>query len=122
MHLAWGCDRRRQAHPALRLGAQAKYSFHMIALDGAYVVGTEPPVFRRIASPREGSCRRLERLAQRIGRALERRGRLVRDAESSFPDSTPWPGGLIDDLLSHSITYRVAAGPRARRGCFRYGR
>jgi hypothetical protein len=55
----------------------------------------------------------LERLAERIGRALERRGVLVRDVESSFLELDPAGGGSIDDLLGHSITYRVALGARA---------
>jgi hypothetical protein len=93
--------------------------FHMIVLDGAYLVGTEPPVFRRITPPGEAELQTLlERLAQRIGRALERRGRLVRDAESSFLELDPAAGGPIDDLLGHSITYRVAMGPRAGQKVF----
>ncbi|HSC07235.1 MAG TPA: transposase [Steroidobacteraceae bacterium] len=49
--------------------------FHMLVLDGAYLVGTEPPVFRRVAPPREAELQALvERLAERIGRALERQG------------------------------------------------
>ena len=64
--------------------------FHMLVLDGAYLVGTEPPVFRRIAPPGEAELQALvERLAERIGRALERRGVLVRDAESSYHAREP---------------------------------
>ena len=88
--------------------------FHMLVLDGAYLVGTEPPVFRRMAPPGEAELQALvERLAERIGRALERRGVLVRDAESSFFELDPAACAPIDDLLGHSITHRVAVGPRA---------
>jgi Putative transposase len=58
--------------------------FHLLVLDGAYLVGTEPPVFRRIAPPSLPELQALvERLAERIGRALEREGILTRDVESS---------------------------------------
>jgi hypothetical protein len=53
--------------------------------DGAYLVDTEPPVFRRIAPPALVELQALvERLAERIGRALERQGVLVRDAECAY--------------------------------------
>jgi hypothetical protein len=91
----------------------------MLVLDSAYLVGTEPPVFRRIAPAGEAELQALvERLAERIGRALERRGVLVRDAESSFLELGPAAGGPIDDLLGHSITYRVAVRPRAGQKVF----
>jgi hypothetical protein len=88
-------------------------------LDGAYLVGTEPPVFRRIAPPSLAELQALvERLAKRIGRALERQGVLARDAESSYLELDPAAGGAMDDLLGHSITYRVAVGPRAGQKVF----
>jgi len=43
----------------------------MLVLDGTYLVGTEPPVFRRITPPGETELQALvERLAERIGRRL----------------------------------------------------
>ena len=88
--------------------------FHALVLDGAYLVGTEPPVFRRIEPPRQEELQALvERLAERIGRALERQGVLARDAENSYLELDPETGGPLDDLIGHSITYRVAMGPRA---------
>jgi len=88
--------------------------FHMLFLDGAYLVDTEPPVFRRIAQPSLAELQALvEQLAERIGRALERQGVLARDAESSYLELDSATGGPMDDLLGHSITYRVAVGPRA---------
>jgi hypothetical protein len=40
----------------------------MLVLDGAYFVGAEPPVFRRIARPSEAELQPLVgRLAERIG-------------------------------------------------------
>lgn len=60
----------------------------------------------------------VERIAERIGRALERQGVLSRDAESSYLALEPDAGGAMDDLLGHSITYRVAVGPRAGQKVF----
>jgi hypothetical protein len=41
---------------------------------------------------------------------------LARDAESSYLELDA--GGPLDDLLGHSITYRVAVGPRAGQKVF----
>jgi hypothetical protein len=83
--------------------------FHMLVLDGAYLSDTEPPAFRRIAPPREAELQTLvERLAERVGRSLERQGLLVRDTENEFLEFGPAAGGAMDDLIGHSITYRVA--------------
>jgi ribosomal protein S27E len=92
--------------------------FHLLALDGAYLVGTEPPVFRRIEVRPAELQALLERLAERVGRALERQGLLARDVEESFLELDPASGGPMDDLLGHSITYRVAVGPRAGQKVF----
>ena len=93
--------------------------FHMLVLDGAYLVGTEPPVFRRIEPPRQEELQALvERLAERIGRALERQGLLARDTENSYLEFGPNAGGPLEDLIGHSITYRVAMGPRAGQKVF----
>jgi ribosomal protein S27E len=79
--------------------------FHLLVLDGAYLVGTEPPVFRRIEPPRQEELQAfVEQMAERIGRALERQSILARDAESSHLELDA--GGPLDDLLGHSITYR----------------
>jgi hypothetical protein len=65
------------------------------------------------ARPRQDELQALvERVAERIGRALERQGLLARDAEESYLDLDPEAGGPLDDLIGHSITYRVAIGPR----------
>jgi hypothetical protein len=75
---------------------------------------------KRIAPPSQEELRALVgRLAERIGRALERQGVLARDAESSYLELDP-AGGPMDDLLGHSITYPFAVGPRPVRRCFRY--
>jgi hypothetical protein len=54
----------------------------------------------------------VEQIAARVGQVLERRGLIERDIENAWlsPGSEPGP---LDDLLGHSITYRIAVGPRA---------
>src|SRR5881394_2048880 len=94
--------------------------FHMLFLDGAYLTNTRPPVFRRIGAPSAGELQDLlERIAERIGRALERKGLLARDCENSYLTLDPASGGAMDDLIAHLITYRVdherVAVPEARR-------
>ena len=64
-------------------------------------------------------------ISKRVGRTLERQGLLVRDFESSFLtlDSAEVSG--FDDLLGHSITYRIALGPlakAAKRSSYRHCR
>jgi hypothetical protein len=113
-HARDGRHRLRDADPAFRLGAQAQRSLPQLFLDGAYLTETHPPVFRRIAVLSAQELQTLvKRIAERIGRALERNGLLVRDCENSFLTFDPTMGGVMDDLLGHSITYRVALGPRA---------
>jgi hypothetical protein len=57
----------------------------MLFLDGAYLTGTSPPVFRRIAAPGAKDLEALvKRIADRIGRALERAGLLERDCEEAI--------------------------------------
>jgi hypothetical protein len=92
---------------------------HMLFLDGAYLLDTSPPVFRRIGAPSAAELAALlARIAERIGRALERTGWLERDCETSYLALDPASGGPMDDLLSHSIAYRVAMGPRAGQKAF----
>ncbi len=44
---------------------------------------------------------------------------MARDAESSYLELNPDAGGALDDLIGHSITYRVAVGPLAgQKGVF----
>jgi hypothetical protein len=59
----------------------------------------------------------LEQIAGRIGRALERRGLVERDLENAWL-AADTEAGPLDDLLGHSITYRIAVGPRAGQKLF----
>ena len=57
-------------------------------------------------------------ISARVGRVLERQGLLVRDLEDSFLTVDSPDGAGFDDLLGHSITYRIALGPQlGRKAC-----
>ena len=82
-------------------------------------MGTKPSVCRRMAAASAKELQALvERIALSVGGALEREGLLVRDCENSYLNFDPATGGPMDDLLGHSITYRVAIGPRAGQKVF----
>ena len=57
-------------------------------------------------------------ISERIARHLERRGWLVRDDENEFLTLDASNDATLDDLRSHSITYRIALGPHAGRKAF----
>ncbi len=89
--------------------------------DGVYLTDTDPPYFRRLEAPTRKELEELvQRIAERIGRQLERRGVLVRELETSYLDlgsagSAEASGDALTDLQGHSITYRIAVGPQAGR-------
>ncbi len=90
--------------------------FHMLFLDGVYVERPDGRLrFRWVKAPTSAELSQLaDAIARRVGRFLERRGLLERDAENSW-----LAGDDIDDpmnsVLGHSITYRIAVGPHAGR-------
>jgi len=49
---------------------------------------------------------------------MERQGLLEQDAENSYLVTDAVPGGSMDQLLGHSITYRITVGPQAGRKVF----
>jgi hypothetical protein len=93
--------------------------FHMLFLDGAHRVdGADPPAFCPAAAPGANELQELvEQIAARVGQVLERRGLIERDIENAWLSAGAEPGPL-DDLLGHSITYRIAVGPRAGQKLF----
>ncbi len=93
--------------------------FHMIFLDGVYrTEGTDPPVFRHVSAPGAKDLQILiELIAARIGHLLEQRGLVERDSENAWL-STDASGSGLNDLIGHSITYRIAVGPRAGQKLF----
>jgi hypothetical protein len=95
------------------------FALRVLVLDGAYLNGYEPLVFRRIAAPSEREVQALvERIAERIGRARERDGLISRDCENTYLNFDPAEGAPLNDVIGHSITYRVAVGPRTGQKVF----
>ena len=101
-------------------GLNLNVHLHMIFIDGAYRSdGTAPPVFHPVPPPDTADLQALvQRIAERLGRMLEKRGLLERDAESAWLNGEPAEAGALDDLIGHSITYRIAVGPRAGQKVF----
>jgi transposase-like zinc-binding protein/putative transposase len=94
--------------------------FHMPIPDGVYLIGTHPPYLRPVAAPTAAELQVLvQRISERLGLRLERKGLLVRDAESSHLDLESGGGeDALSDLQGHSITYRIALGPHKGRKAF----
>ena len=75
-------------------------------------------MFRHLPAPTATELASLvEQIAERIGRALERRGLIERDIENAWL-AGDGPSGSLDDLIGHCITYRIAVGPRAGQKLF----
>jgi len=94
--------------------------FHMLFLDGVYVDRLDGSArFRWVRSPTSQELTQLaQTIAHRVSRFLERQGLLERDAENSYLVTDAVPGGSMDQLLGHSITYLIAVGPQAGRKVF----
>jgi hypothetical protein len=93
--------------------------FHMLLLAGVYLIDEAgQAVFRHVPEPGAQDLQILvEQIAQRIGRTLERCGLIERDMENAWLANFT-EAGPLDDLLGHSITYRIAVGPRAGQKLF----
>jgi hypothetical protein len=91
----------------------------MIFPDGVYLpVDGVAPVFRHVPGPTGAELQVLvQQIAGRIGRLLERRGIVERDIENAWL-AGDGEAGPLDDLIGHSITYRIAVGPRAGQKLF----
>ena len=75
--------------------------------------------FRWVKAPTNDELAQLTHtIARRVGRFLERQGLLVRDAEHSYLASDNVEEDPMDQLRGHSITYRIAVGPKAGRKVF----
>ena len=119
-----------------RFGSALNLNLHfpMLFLDGVYVERPDGSVrFRCVKAPSGAELTQLAHtIAQRVGRFLERQGLLERDVENSYLSGEVAEAGLMDHLVGHSITYRIAAGGaqsvhvanpagRSRRGLRGYG-
>ena len=94
--------------------------FHMLFLDGLYVDRPDGTVrFRWVKAPTSQELTQLAHtIARRVGRFLERQGLLERDAEPSYLALDAVDEDPLNQLLGHSITYRIAVGPQAGRKVF----
>jgi hypothetical protein len=87
--------------------------FHMLFLDGVYVddVNGSAMRFRWVKAPTSDELTQLvHTIAQRVARFLERQGLLERAAENSYLASDAVDEEPMNQLLGHSITYRIAVG------------
>jgi len=94
--------------------------FHMLFLDGVYVDRLDGSAqIRWVSSPTTQELTQLSQtIARRVGRYLERRGLLERDDENSYLATDAISEDPMNQLLGHSITYRIAVGPQAGRKVF----
>ena len=94
--------------------------YHMIFLDGVYVARSGGGYrFVGIEAPHSAELSRLVgQISERVGRHLERRGLLVRDAENAYLEWDGEEASPLDDLVGHAITYRVAVGPHRGQKAF----
>ena len=92
----------------------------MLFLDGVYVERPDGATrFRWVSAPSTAELSHLTHtIARRVGRFLERQGLLACDAELSYLGGEAIDAGPMDQLLGHSITYRIAVGPQAGRKVF----
>ena len=75
--------------------------------------------FRWVKAPSTAELTQLTHtIARRVGRFLERQGLLERDVEHNYLAGKAIDAGPMDQLLGHSITYRIAVGPQAGRKVF----
>lgn len=94
--------------------------FHLLVLDGVYRREGEGKLrFVPVPAPDTEELERLvQRIAERIGRSLERSGLITRDIENAYLAFDPSEEAPIDALLGASITYRIATGPREGQKVF----
>ncbi len=89
--------------------------FHMLFLDGVYVDDDTGSAarFRWVKVPTSAKLTQLSHtIAHRVSRFLERQGLLVRDDQSAYLSMDTESDDPMDSLIGHSITYRIATGPR----------
>jgi len=60
----------------------------------------------------------VQRIAERIGRSLERSGLITRDIDNACLAFDPAEESPMHGLLGSSITYRIATGPREGQKVF----
>ena len=78
----------------------------MLFLDGVYVEGPDGALaLRWVKAPTGAELSAVaNRIAERVGRFLERQGLLERDAQSTCLSELALEGESMEALLAHSIT------------------
>ena len=72
-----------------------------------------------VPAPSTEELKRLvQRIAERIGRSLERSGLITRDIDNAYLAFDPAEESPMHGLLGSSITYRIATGPREGQKVF----
>jgi hypothetical protein len=94
--------------------------FHLLVLDGVYRRDGEGRlVFVPVPAPSTDTLKQLvQRIAERVGRALERAGLVTHDIDNTYLAFDPGEEPPIHALLGSSITYRIATGPREGQKVF----
>lgn len=88
--------------------------FHMLFLDGVYIKDQSGKLrFKQLPKPGIESMQALiHTISHRIARSLEQKGLLERDMENSYLQLDGMEADTMQSLYGHSITYRIAMGPR----------
>jgi hypothetical protein len=96
--------------------------FHVLALDGLYVIdGKGEPVFRHVSPPSDTEVAQVaERVHRRVARLLEKRG-LGPQADPDEADGLRRDQPMLAELYGAAVSGRVATGPRAGMRIARVG-
>jgi hypothetical protein len=93
--------------------------FHMLFLDGVYATAGRRLRFVPLPAATPAALQGLlERITHRVGRHLERRGLLLRDADSAYLQWDEEGARPLDELHGAAITYRIAVGPQCGQKAF----
>ncbi|MBA3564840.1 MAG: transposase, partial [Gammaproteobacteria bacterium] len=91
----------------------------MLVLDGIYRIGGAHLRFVPVPAPSTDELKDLvQQIAARVGRSLEQAGLITRDIENCYLAFDPGAEAPIHALIGHSITYRIATGPREGQKVF----
>ena len=92
----------------------------MLFIDGAYSRNQYGKVvFKRTKAPEKDElCKLVNQISLRVAAYLERRGFLERDEENGYLQLDGMEEDPMQQLLGHSITYRVAVGPQQGKKVF----
>jgi hypothetical protein len=94
--------------------------FYVLFIDGVYQQKNNGKLrFHRVDAPIANELNTLvATISQRVAHHLERQGLLTQDDESSYLTLDLQNDDAMNQLQGHSITYRIALGPRLGRKVF----